>query len=103
MHKLTPDGTTNPSITVTPTAFDVSPGILTRTATVNWDGGTGAEVTVTVGVNGSTPVIFAQASYGSVMVPWVQSGVYTFALGAKIARSRRAPASWRPRRAARPR
>ena len=85
VQKLTPDGTTNPSITVTPSTFDVAPGVLTRTATVNWDGGTGAEVTITVSVNGSTPVIFAKASFGSVMVPWVQSGAYAFALGAKIA------------------
>ncbi|MDQ6907869.1 MAG: hypothetical protein M3176_13675 [Chloroflexota bacterium] len=85
VHKLTPDGTTTPSITVAPPAFDVAPGILTRTATVNWDGGTGAAVTVTVAVNGGTPITFAMASYGSAMVPWVQSGAYAFALGAKVA------------------
>lgn len=81
VHKLTPDGTIFPSITVTPPSFVVRTGFTSNTATVNWDVGNGMLGVVIVQVNGSSsqPTL-ASATYGSVTVPWVQSGTYTFTL-----------------------
>jgi hypothetical protein len=79
VHKLTPDGTTNASIVVTPPSFDVQAGVLSDTATVSWDTGTDLPGQVSIVVNNAdTHGILAKSTYGTVKVPWVQSGVYAF-------------------------
>jgi hypothetical protein len=80
VQKLTPDGTANPSIVVTPASFPVQAGTLTNTATVSWDVGNGTVAAVAVAVNGGGPIPFASATFGSVQVPWVQSGAYVFTM-----------------------
>lgn len=80
VQKLTPALTAAPGIAVTPPSFAVKAGTLADTATVNWDVGDGSVGSVAVAVNGGTPILVAQATYGSVQVPWVQSGAYAFTL-----------------------
>lgn len=78
VNKLTPDGTTNASLLVSPTEFPVVAGAVTRTSAVSFDTGDDTTGAVYVSVNGAPEVLFTRSTYGTVNAAFIQSGLYIF-------------------------
>ena len=82
VNKLTPNGTTAPSIVAAPCTFHFvhSTTNVLRTTIVKFGTGDGIQGDVTISVNGGPETLLASATFGTVTVNFIESGTYTFRL-----------------------